>query len=328
MLLYTLHTAAFIIHLISSILSLYFHISEADSDVRIPKHIYANNSFMNTTYTNLMTVNPVSLVTLNEMLTAFSHLIALWLLRGRNLTQKKINNFELNRRTFEYCFTAGILQCALVTSVGAVYLHDLVFLLLINVVIQLLGVSIDMSREFVKERGDARSFGIPWFFAMAFGLLMTEIIYVLLHCLSIDAPDTFTMGFFVAMGIIYGILYISFGLVKVFVLDDSKANEIYVALSVTTKIVLSWVLIGNLHYGFSQLFDANNIPESVVDLDYETVLVVVVAIFLFITIDLIWYIIWCRPSKDDDEEVELVEIGTNAGTNARGKIRYDLIKLK
>lgn len=264
MLLYNLHITAFIIHLCSTLASFYFHIDEASRNVVVPLHEYRKNVFTQSDVTALFTLNAIVLVTLNEALTCFSHGIALWVLSSNN-SKKEINNLELNRRTIEYCATAGILQCALVLHVGDVQLHDLIFLLVINVVIQLLGISIDMMKEFGGEQG------INWFYGMAFSLLFSEIIYVLIHCLNIHHPNNFSMGFFIFMGVVYGILYLTFGFVK-FISDAYKANEIYVLLSVTTKIILSWIVIGNTHYGFTQLFDKKYLPEGIVEADWESIM--------------------------------------------------------
>ena len=205
--------------------------------------------------------------------------------------KKEINNLELNRRTIEYSATAGILQCAIVLHVGDVFLHDLIFLLVINVIIQLLGISIDMIKEF------GRGQGIRWFYGMAFSLLLSEIVYILIHCLNVKHPNNFTMGFFIFMGLIYGFLYLTFGIVK-FVSDPYKANEIYVLLSVTTKIILSWVIIGNIHYGFSQLFDKEHLPEAVVDADWESIMISGSVLLLAITAAFTILIL----NRDDEDE--------------------------
>ena len=305
MLLY-LHVAAFLIHTVSCILSINFHISNSDVQVLRPLHIFKQNQPVHTTTEHLTDINPISIISWNEGLTAFSHAIAIYYLYFLDLGygKKRIertNSLELNRRTWEYCVTAFLLQVALVAHVGDIFIQDIVFLLIINVVIQLLGVSIDMTRQL---SGDIE-YGVFWYFVMAFMLLLAEIIYVLEHCLNIEYPHDATL--FYVSGTIYGVLYVSFGLVKLWITDETKANEVYVALSVTTKVVLSWIIIANSHYGFSQLFDSDKMPSDVVEADWESIVFVGSTILILSSMALT-YIIVNRDEKDEDSAADLKEL--------------------
>ena len=53
------------------------------------------------------------------------------------------------------------------------------------------------------------------------------------------------------MGVFYALFYISFGVVKLFPTD--KEDEIYILMSVTSKVTLSWLLIGNVFEGLKEL---------------------------------------------------------------------------
>ena len=260
MLLYTLHISAFIIHFVSFILSLFTHISEADVDVLIPKHIYQENKLSITTTDIVSTLNANVWVSINEALTAFSHAIALYLLYDKQ-QGKEVNNLEHGRRTIEYAFTAGILSVALVANVGDVFLQDIIFLLGINVVIQGLGWIIHYEDD-EKE--------INWMYMGAFSLLALEIAYVLLQTLNIQHPDDYDIAFYNAMGVIFGLLYVSFGLVKWLVKSRDIQDEAYVIMSVTTKVVLSWIIISNTHQHFIDLFDSSTLPAEVIDMDWRS----------------------------------------------------------
>ena len=222
--LYNLHIAAFVVHFASSILSFFFHLEKAQAEILVPLHTYATNEYTVTSSKVLFSFSPLVLISINEILTCLSHGIALYWLRG-NLSKKDVNRREFTRRGYEYMLTAGILQCALVLGVGHAYLHDLLFLLMINVVIQLLGISIDMTKE--SREGTNKSMAIFWNYVMAFTLLCVEIVYVFIHCFSIEKPESFNTTFFYVMGIIYAILYLMFGVVKLFYDDDEKANKIF-----------------------------------------------------------------------------------------------------
>ena len=309
--LYNLHIAAFVVHFASSILSFFFHIERVQPDILVPVHTYATNEYTVTSSKVLFSFSPLVLISINEILTCLSHGIALYWLRGtslkevvknaqirlkrslpeneeRDIVLKAVNRREFTRRGYEYMLTAGILQCALVLGVGHAYLHDLLFLLMINVVIQLLGISIDMTKE--SREGTNQSMAIFWNYVMAFTLLCVEIVYVFIHCFSIEKPESFNTTFFYVMGIIYAILYLMFGVVKLFYDDDEKANKIYVALSVTTKVILSWVLIGNTHYGFMELFDAPYPAGVQSELDWPALMWSVIGVFGVILVGLTIYI--------------------------------------
>lgn len=291
MLLRSLHLAAFCIHLANTVATFFFHIDKAETPVLRPLHKFTANAYTSTGQETLFWLQPLWLVTINELFTCLSHGVALWLLSSAK-DEQQINAREYTRRAYEYMITAGILQCALVLGVGATYLSDLIFLLVVNVVIQLLGVSIDMAIEF---RDRYNSIAIFWYYVMAFLLLFSEIVFVLLHCLSLDSPPSMETTFFFIMGAVYGIYYVCFGLVKLFVMDSMKANEIYCALSVTTKVILSWVLIGNTHYGFLQLFDRP--PADVVDLDWPAFIYSLTISLTLILVALVYWILSRRYSE-------------------------------
>ena len=145
-----------------------------------------------------------------------------------------------------------------------------------------------MTKESREET--SKSMAIFWNYVMAFTLLCVEIVYVFIHCFSIEKPESFNTTFFYIMGIIYAILYLMFGVVKLFYEDDEKANKIYVALSVTTKVILSWVLIGNTHYGFMELFDAPYPAGVQSELEWPVLMWSVIGVFGVILVGLTIYI--------------------------------------
>ena len=307
MLLYNLHIAAFLIHLVSFALSLFTHIKDADVDILVAKHIYKTNELGITTTDTLTTLNANSWVSINEGLTCFSHAIALYLLYGKEPSEE-INNLEHGRRAVEYSFTAGILAVALVLSVGSIFLQDLLFILGINVVIQGLG-------WLIHYEDDKRE--INFMYMGAFLLLALEIVYVLLQTYNIAHPDDFDLGFYQAMGIIFGILYISFGLVKFFVKNRDIQDEMYVIMSVSTKVILSWIIIANTHQGFIDLFDM--VPVGVHDLDWRAIELYLTVILLIVMVGGLFYV-YNRERKKRDYK----PISTYVGTVTNKNLRYDL----
>ena len=249
--LYVLHGTAFAIHLTSFILSFAVHDPKIESDIKYPVHSYikTNDSLsIKTEYETDYSLSAVVLVTINEGFTFASHLAAILLLTC--LKNVSIETTEAIRRTAEYSLTAGILQVALVVSVGDTMAQDIIFLLAINVAIQLLG--------YVSEKNEDM-----WSFLTAFVLLATEIWYVVIHVWNVNGIEDMT--YYSLMGGAYAFFYIAFGLVKVIPFLKSIQDEIYILMSVTSKVSISWILIGNIYQGFKDF----GLPLEV-DIDWKT----------------------------------------------------------
>jgi len=248
MLLLYLHIAAACIHLISCVLSVVVHV-DVHSDITLPTHKYFTDPIRTEThYDTILEQNPLVWVSANEALTLFSHLIAIFYLsRDENM-----RSMESLRRTIEYSFTAGILQVALVLSAASMSLYDMFFLLMINIALQMIG--------YLLDKKDNR----PMLLTIGFLLLATEIQYVLLNSLRLEG---ITLDYFVVMGVFYALFYIGFGVVKIFQTDYQ--DELYILMSVTSKVTLSWILIGNIFVGFEEL-DTKTDPDFS-DLDWRAI---------------------------------------------------------
>lgn len=244
-LLQILHIIAALIHGISCALSIWLHTDTVTGKITLPHHIYQadptaslKHLIVNETLSHepVLYTNPMVWVAGNEGLTFFSHIIALGLMF---INTDNLDMFERRRRTLEYCFTAGILQVALVLGVGSIALYDVFWLLGVNIAIQLLGWLAD-------EHQEVRS----WLLGIAFGLLSLEIFYVVSQSVNLKGIESEP---YIAMGIAYGIFYVLFGVVKLVPAWKRDENEIYILMSVTSKVALSWILIGNTFEGLKEL---------------------------------------------------------------------------
>lgn len=239
MLLRNLHIVAAIIHIISCVLSVVLHVNYT-TNLTIPKHIYSRDNVTGiqttTIHEKVLEQNAMVWISSNEALTCFSHLIAIFYL----WKDVKMRGYESIRRTIEYSFTAGILQVALVMGAGDISIHDVLFVLLINVVLQVIGYVTDQ----LKDRPTERTILL----VSGFVLLATQIQYVVLSSLRLEGIP---LDYFIVMGVFYALFYISFGVVKLF--PTGKEDEIYILLSVTSKVTLSWLLIGNIFEGLKEM---------------------------------------------------------------------------
>ena len=259
-----LHVAAALIHLISCILSVVVHTDTITGQITLPVHTYGSDPtaeirelIVNETLTHkpVLYTNPMVWISANEALTFFSHLIALFLLdRTTNLIE-----FERTRRTLEYVLTAGILQVALVLGVGSISMSDLFMLLILNGVIQVLG--------WVSDQEDIPADLATYVRYSAFVLLAVEVQFVIFQAVNLEGIE---QGPYIIMGILYAIFYIGFGVVKVVPMWKKNETEIYILMSVSSKVALSWILIGNTYEGLKEL-GVNSSPLDHTDLNWRAI---------------------------------------------------------
>lgn len=262
-LLRNLHIAAAVIHLISCIFSIIVHTDTITGQITLPHHTYMadptateKNLIVNSTtsHETILYTNPMVWIAGNEGFTFFSHVLALFLMpRATDL-----NDFERTRRTVEYSLTAGILQVALVLGIGSVALYDVLMLLLVNVAVQLLGWLWDKTND---------NFIRPYLLGTAFGLLAIEIVFVIGQSLNLKGIEP---GGYIVMGVVYAFFYIMFGIVKCVKSWRDHENEIYILMSVSSKVALSWILIGNSYQGLREL-GVDSAPLDYTGLDWAVV---------------------------------------------------------
>ena len=134
----------------------------------------------------------------------------------------------------------------------------------------------------------------------AFILLAAQIQFVVTNALLLEGIET---GYFVVMGVLYALFYIGFGVVKIF--QPVYEDEIYILMSVTSKLSLSWILIGNIFEGFKEL-DERTDPDFT-DLDWRGIqwaIVAFSAIGLVVGIPLINSL---KPAKDSKDALRKAE---------------------
>ena len=96
---------------------------------------------------------------------------------------------------------------------------------------------------------------------------MVEIIYVIGQSLNLNGIEP---GGYIVMGVFYAIFYLMFGLVKCFKSWRNHENELYILMSVSSKVALSWILIGNTYQGLREL-NIKSAPLDFTDLDWGVV---------------------------------------------------------
>lgn len=204
-------------------------------------------------------INIVSLIFTNEIITAISHLIGVvGFFLYTNAMMADGRHLESVRRYIEYAVTAGLLEVALLVGMGSKSFYQVLFILLTNVAIQLMG--------YMSERTQDRMRQI-YYSIGGFVLLAPSLIIIVWNATLVTGMERVE-----ELAYTYMALYILFGLHNLF--DHILAvwrNAIdrdtgYTILSIATKIGLSWMLIA---ITFKTYKDAGVVLEPEVDLDFE-----------------------------------------------------------
>ena len=222
-----------------------------------------------------------------------------WCIKGKRAigdeTEENIypRPIEYNRRWLEYAITAGLLEIALATVVGHTNVYIFLSLLTLNVLQQTIGYVLDDLRyqELILEINSEKISGTTkggWFqpFKLKFILLfagffcLSSQAFILLNGGSfrlkntnddVDYEDDIRM-----VSIVYAILYSLFGIHMLFIqicesrrddkkrrncwLDTFDGDAMYIILSCSVKILLSWLIISITYEMTNLVGQTNSIP--------------------------------------------------------------------
>lgn len=258
-----LHSLAFILHTISTSLAWWCNPNR--------KHVRLSFKVDQLTYleaSNVSTVgisreeivyasrvSPIGLVALNETLTAVSHLVAIVVLvavvKGSDYVGKDgfSVTYEYRRRWLEYAITAGLLEVAIVAGQGTREWFLIVYVFVGNVVVQALGYLMDAAPTFEFK---------PWFSVLGFSLLSVNI-WLIATSAANTTNASMNEPVWVRLAILYGILYSWFGFHQMGVhywkwyRTTFDGDMIFVFLSLSSKLYLSWSLIAEIRQRFYEL---------------------------------------------------------------------------
>lgn len=258
-----LHLAALLLHGISSILA---WLCNPD-----PKHVRLSFKIDSLTYQKAgngtsvgasreeiiyaSRVSPIGLVAANETITAVSHLIAVLVLavvvRDKDYESPDGYSvpYEYMRRWAEYAITAGLLEVAIVAGQGTREWFLIVYILMGNVVIQGMGYLMDAAPSFKYK---------SWFSVFGFLLLSVQIALIATNAANTTNASE-NQEVWVRLAVLYGILYSWFGVNQVCVhywewyRKSFNGDMIFVFLSMSAKLYLSWSLIAEIRQRFYEL---------------------------------------------------------------------------
>lgn len=249
-----LHFIAFIIHLVSAIFATALvpgnefatrALTFTQYDIKtVNNHPAIVESFVNI-FNN---ANPILLVALNEWFTCVSHLVGYIIVMTSNTINEYRDGYsresEYMRRWIEYAITAGLLEIALIIGLGETNLLIVLVVLMNNVALQLLGWSLDINRK-----------NVPLTMISGFLLLGTTILILSTHVAN-QIGLQMEWGYLVT---IFSIFYASFGVHQTLYMtmknyrESFDVDKIYICLSMTAKIVLSWTFIAVYRKTFVRL---------------------------------------------------------------------------
>ena len=249
-----LHFIAFLIHLISAIFA----------TALVPGDEFATRALTFTQYdikkvnnepaivesiVDIFTnANPILLVALNEWFTCASHLAGYIIVMTSNVVNEYRGGYsresEYMRRWIEYAITAGLLEIALIIGLGETNLLIVLIVLMNNVALQFLGWSLDINRK-----------NVALTMISGFILLGTTILILSTHVVN-QIGLQMEWGYLVT---IFSIFYASFGVHQTLYMtmenyrESFDVDKIYICLSMTAKIVLSWTFIAIYRKTFVRL---------------------------------------------------------------------------
>ena len=249
-----MHMFALFLHAASASLAFMVYTqANLSTSLVFPKHqyVFTDKVEVITTFDRILTgINVPLLVFLNETLTAVSHLIAvgLWIFGWKERADSV-------RRWAEYAVTAGLLESAILLGMGEfnAWVHLLV--LILNVIMQWGGYIID--QHLMRNEDAIMYLFTPWeAFATIFGMVLVNM----MNTQQTDGKDVVEFG---VLTIFYGVSYAMFGVHHTMLAlrwswYKYNVDEIFVVLSITAKIILSWVLLSKTFIGTARLGDASN----------------------------------------------------------------------
>ena len=250
-----LHGIALAIHLVSSIFA-FLKVGDlplSNANITFTKYSYAANSppYV-TTSSDLVgdTQNPIVWVAWNETITWMGHLAALIIITRKSFCGNDSRVVESARRWFSYAITAGLLQVALVLSLGPVPLFMVIYIMVNNAVVQILGgFMVDQEKSPQKRKT---------YLVIGGALFLVSAAYIALSCLTVEGLNTETMSItYNGLAIIYILFYMSFAIVQIVrqryprgpMCAMLHADGVFVLLSITSKVVLSWTMISIIYAG-------------------------------------------------------------------------------
>jgi hypothetical protein len=259
-----LHLAALIIHTVSCV----FAFSLAPPAEKMKQFIYVEAATFGTTDTGEPTIdivrkevfknaNAIAIIAWNELVTAISHFIALVVLwckcvccskcgccdEDNKRYEGRSRPEEYTRRWIEYGITAGILEVGMLVGQGECNIIILSSVLLANAAMQLIGFYNDYTE---KNKWNI----IPSI--SAFIIMFSIIIIFILKAANQSSGSEFVSYESLNYGylaVVFSIFYLSFGIHQTLYInwqyyaENIDADKIFVYLSITSKIVLSWTYI-------------------------------------------------------------------------------------
>lgn len=200
-------------------------------------------------------VSPIGLVAANETITAISHffaiLILVFLVRDRDYKRHDGYSvaYEYMRRWAEYAVTAGLLEVAIIAGQGTREWFLIVYVLMGNIVIQGMGYLMDAAPNFKYK---------SWFSIFGFLLLSVQIWLIATNAANTSNASE-NQEVWVRLAVLYGILYSWFGINQTCVhywewyRKTFNGDMIFVFLSISAKLYLSWSLIAEIRQRFYEL---------------------------------------------------------------------------
>lgn len=244
-----LHAAACVVHFVSAVFV--FLLQGRDQPLKWTQFnvTTVKEAAILETFVEAIRVDPVIIVGWNEALTCLSHGIACFLRVDDLNVGGYSRKSEYTRRWLEYAVTAGLLEVAVLIGLGETNILVVLIVLLNNAALQCLGWSLDVNHSSV----------LPMISGF---VLLGSIVLILSAHVANQIGLEIEWAYLVT---IFSLFYASFGVHQTLYLLVEKyrkrfdVDKIYVCLSLTSKIVLSWTFIAVYHRTLVRLDDPGHL---------------------------------------------------------------------
>lgn len=213
----------------------------------------------------LMTIKPWVVINVMEIITILANVAAWFAFKDgkKQFFEELIFQVATPKqsrlyRVIEYTITAGLLDIAILSTIGYQDYYMYLMAVTSNLVIQLIGYIIELIKE-IKTKYKQELLGLLYFCGF---VLLTAKLFVAYHT-AVDIDGLFRDGqkqtLFRALVTFYCIFYIAFAVHHVLITTVKKYSVIiqedryYVILSLTTKLTLAYMLVFMIRHAGNML---------------------------------------------------------------------------
>ena len=247
-----IHFICFLLHSASCVFAFFSIVQNdfAQTDIYYFKYNFNYSHQERMVYETVGTANAITWVAISEGFSAVAHLF------GVCISHDQYPVLSSMRRWIFSSLTISLSSCAIVMSLGTTNVFLLIFLFAANFVVQLFSFVLDYIK--VKTERTPNSARLWIFLFIGLVLVTPQIVYVAWSSSEAIGMGGHTFLNLTALGLIYTFFYLASAFMQLLSLTDCCGDYfdfeiIFISLSVVSKLIISWTLVGIIHSNFEYL---------------------------------------------------------------------------